>query len=143
MTLLLSRQNKTGTTIVSRYDYTVNAIGQRTDVAQAGTAFAAARSITWGYDSLGQVTSADSIAQGQTLCGEFAGKSIPTGIGVEIEGGFRDEWGNLPFVGLSVRRAKTNLQKQTPLPSHHQLLGEGLRFAAWAKIPQGRCRAVR
>ncbi|MGJ8635154.1 MAG: hypothetical protein ACSHX7_14655, partial [Luteolibacter sp.] len=61
---LLSRQNKTGTTVVSRYDYTVNAIGQRTDVSQAGTAFAAVRSITWGYDFLGQVTSADSTIPG-------------------------------------------------------------------------------
>jgi hypothetical protein len=38
----------------------VNAIGQRSGVATSGTAFASARSIGWGYDSLGQVTSADS-----------------------------------------------------------------------------------
>jgi hypothetical protein len=33
--------------------------------------------------------------------------------------------------------------EQTPLPSRHLLLGEGLRFAVWLKSPQGRCRAVR
>jgi RHS repeat-associated protein len=54
------KQNKVGTTVVSSYDYTVNAIGQRTNVSQDGTAFQAIRAIGWGYDSLGQVTSADS-----------------------------------------------------------------------------------
>ena len=68
----------------------MNAIGQRSNVAQSGTAFAGSRDITWAYDPLGQVTRADStipgldrayqfdlignrlktadIAQGQTLC---------------------------------------------------------------------------
>jgi YD repeat-containing protein len=54
------KQNKVGTNIISSYDYTVNAIGQRTNVSQDGTAFQAIRAIGWGYDSLGQVTSADS-----------------------------------------------------------------------------------
>ena len=64
--LLLSRrhskQNKVGTTVVSQYDYTVNAIGQRTNLATSGSAFANAPSWLWGYDSLGQVISADSNA---------------------------------------------------------------------------------
>ncbi len=38
----------------------MNAIGQRTNVEQGGTAFSSARGIAWGYDALGQVTSADS-----------------------------------------------------------------------------------
>lgn len=54
------KQNKVGTNVVSSYDYTVNAIGQRTNVSQDGTAFQAIRAISWGYDNLGQVTSADS-----------------------------------------------------------------------------------
>jgi YD repeat-containing protein len=57
------KQNKVGTTTVSSYDYTVNAIGQRTNVSQDGTAFQAIRAIGWGYDSLGQVTSADHSTQ--------------------------------------------------------------------------------
>ena len=57
--VLALKENKVGTTVISSYDYSVNATGQRTDVSQAGTAFAAARGITWGYDSLGQVTKAD------------------------------------------------------------------------------------
>jgi RHS repeat-associated protein len=36
----------------------VNALGQRKNLATSGTAFAASRSTTWGYDALGQVTSA-------------------------------------------------------------------------------------
>ena len=58
--VLLTKENKVGTTVVSGYTYSVNAIGQRTDVSQSGTAFAAARSIQWGYDPLGQVTKAVS-----------------------------------------------------------------------------------
>jgi RHS repeat-associated protein len=58
--VLASKQNKIGTNVVSQYDYTVNSIGQRTAVASSGTAFPALPSWLWGYDSLGQVTSADS-----------------------------------------------------------------------------------
>jgi RHS repeat-associated protein len=58
------KENKVGTAVISSYDYTVNPSGQRTDVAQAGSAFAAARGIVWGYDSLGQLTSADSTIPG-------------------------------------------------------------------------------
>jgi RHS repeat-associated protein len=57
---LASKQNKVGTDVISQHDYTVNALGQRTNVSQVGTAFQAVRGVTWGYDSLGQVTSADS-----------------------------------------------------------------------------------
>jgi RHS repeat-associated protein len=47
-----------GSTVVSSFDYAVNNIGQRTGVAATGTAFAASSGWAWGYDSLGQVTSA-------------------------------------------------------------------------------------
>ena len=62
--VLSLKQNKVGTTNISSYDYSVNAIGQRSDVAQTGTAFGSSRAITWGYDSLGQVISADSTIPG-------------------------------------------------------------------------------
>ena len=52
--------NKVGTTVISQYDYSVNALGQRTAVATSGTAFPAMPSWAWGYDSLGQVITADS-----------------------------------------------------------------------------------
>jgi RHS repeat-associated protein len=58
------KENKAGTTTVSKYDYLVNALGQRSNVATSGTAFASSRDITWGYDSFGQVTSADSTIPG-------------------------------------------------------------------------------
>jgi RHS repeat-associated protein len=58
--ILASKENKAGTTIISKYDYLVNAIGQRTEVNTSGTAFPATPSWSWGYDSLGQVTTADS-----------------------------------------------------------------------------------
>ncbi len=57
--VLDSKENKSGANFILSYDDTVNSLGQRTGVEQAGTAFASARAIQWGYDSLGQVTSAD------------------------------------------------------------------------------------
>jgi len=58
--VLASKQNKVGTSVISQYDYTVNAIGQRTAVATRGTAFPTAPSWLWGYDAIGQLTRADS-----------------------------------------------------------------------------------
>jgi RHS repeat-associated protein len=54
------KQNNVGTSVISSYDYAVNAIGQRTGVATSGTAFPAVPSWAWSYDSLGQVIAADS-----------------------------------------------------------------------------------
>jgi RHS repeat-associated protein len=54
------KQNKVGTSVISSYDYAVNAIGQRTGVATSGMAFPAIPSWAWSYDSLGQVIAADS-----------------------------------------------------------------------------------
>ena len=51
--------NPAGTVTYSQYDYTVNAIGQRTDVAQSGTAFAAAHTLDWGYNARGELTEED------------------------------------------------------------------------------------
>jgi len=62
--VLTRKQNMVGAAIISAYDYTVNALGQRTNVGNTGSAFASARSIAWGYDSLGQVTKADSSISG-------------------------------------------------------------------------------
>ncbi len=53
------KENRVASTIISRYDYSVNAIGQRKTLAQSGTAFTGPSSIAWNYDSLGQVTQAD------------------------------------------------------------------------------------
>jgi RHS repeat-associated protein len=51
---LLSKENKTGATVVSSYTYTVNALGQRTNLATAGTAFATSHTTAWGYDTHGR-----------------------------------------------------------------------------------------
>jgi hypothetical protein len=56
--VLGAKENKAGGTVVSRFDYSVNATGQRTATSQTGSAFASVRSIAWGYDTLGQLTSA-------------------------------------------------------------------------------------
>ncbi|MFT4177116.1 MAG: RHS repeat-associated core domain-containing protein [Luteolibacter sp.] len=56
---LLSKENKVSTTVVSKYEYTVNALGQRSSVNQSGSAFASATSWDWGYDGKGQVTRAE------------------------------------------------------------------------------------
>jgi RHS repeat-associated protein len=54
------KQNKVGSTVISNYDYAVNAIGQRTGVTTSGTAFLALPSWAWSYDAHGQVIAADS-----------------------------------------------------------------------------------
>ncbi len=54
--VLAVKENKVGSAEISRYQYGVNSLGQRTSLAQTGSAFASARDITWGYDGLGQVT---------------------------------------------------------------------------------------
>jgi hypothetical protein len=64
--VLLSKQNKVGTSLVSSYAYNVNSIGQRTNLEQGGSAFATARSIAWSYDVLGQVTAANSTITDQS-----------------------------------------------------------------------------
>jgi RHS repeat-associated protein len=60
--VLARKQNAVGAAVISAYDYSVNALGQRTEVAKTGSAFASNRSFAWGYDSLGQVVKADSTA---------------------------------------------------------------------------------
>ena len=58
--VLDTKENKVGSTVISNYDYAVNAIGQRTGVTTSGSAFPTLPSWAWGYDALGQVISADS-----------------------------------------------------------------------------------
>ena len=58
--VLDTKENKVGSTVISNYDYAVNALGQRTGVTTSGSAFPNLPSWAWAYDSLGQVTSADS-----------------------------------------------------------------------------------
>lgn len=54
-------ENKAGTSVVSSYTHTVNSIGQRESVTTAGSAFAGTPAAwDWDYDSLGQLTAADS-----------------------------------------------------------------------------------
>ncbi|MCX6857165.1 MAG: hypothetical protein NTV80_19930 [Verrucomicrobia bacterium] len=48
--------------VVSANDYGVYPIGQRSSMATSGSAFTAAASWAWGYDALGQVTSATHAA---------------------------------------------------------------------------------
>jgi len=48
-----------GNSAISKYDYAVNNRGQRTQVVKTGSAFAANAFHAWGYDSKGQVTSAN------------------------------------------------------------------------------------
>ena len=56
---LASIENRTGGGRVSKYDYIVNEIGQRTQVATGGSAFNAKPAAwTWHYDDLGQLKQA-------------------------------------------------------------------------------------
>jgi hypothetical protein len=60
------KENKNGSAaMISKYDYSVNALTQRTGVATSGSAFTTAASVgttAWAYDALGQVVSADAPA---------------------------------------------------------------------------------
>jgi YD repeat-containing protein len=59
--VLASRQNNLPGGTLSKFTYTVNPIGQRETVTTAGTAFGQnPANWIWGYDSLGQVISANS-----------------------------------------------------------------------------------
>jgi len=58
--VLLTKENKVGSTVISRFEYGVNALGQRTNVATSGTAFSGTPTWDWGYNARGEVTQADS-----------------------------------------------------------------------------------
>jgi len=51
-------ENKVGTTSISKYDYTVNNLGQRTQRANTGTAFGTASTDVFTYNAKGEVESA-------------------------------------------------------------------------------------
>lgn len=54
--VLSRKENKVGSATISSYDYSVNAIGQRTAVEAGGSAYGStSRELAWGYDTLGQV----------------------------------------------------------------------------------------
>jgi RHS repeat-associated protein len=61
---LLVKENKIGSTTVSRFEYGVNALGQRTNVATSGNAFTGTPTWGWSYNALGEVTQADSSVSG-------------------------------------------------------------------------------
>ena len=54
---ITSVENKVGTTTVSQFTYTNNALGQRTARSQSGSAFAAPATEDFGYNAKGEVTS--------------------------------------------------------------------------------------
>lgn len=49
-------ENKVGTTSISKYDYTVNSLGQRTQRVNTGTAFGTASTDDFSYNAKGEVT---------------------------------------------------------------------------------------
>ena len=54
------KENKVGQSVRSSYDYTVNALSQRTGLSTAGSAFGGtAPSVDWRYNSRGELVSAD------------------------------------------------------------------------------------
>ncbi|MFC4992846.1 RHS repeat domain-containing protein [Rubritalea tangerina] len=45
--------------VISAFDYTVSALGQREDVARSGSAFSSAHTESWNYNAKGEVVTAD------------------------------------------------------------------------------------
>ncbi len=77
--------------VISAYDYTVNNVGQRTNVATSGSAFTGVAGWTWGYDALGQVisaTHATNTAFNQGYQYDDIGNRKQSGVGVPPESGF-------------------------------------------------------
>jgi RHS repeat-associated protein len=58
--LLTRRENKVGDTIVSAFDHANDALGRRTTAGRSGTAFAAAETLSFGYNARSELTSAVS-----------------------------------------------------------------------------------
>lgn len=57
---LLAQENKVGNGVVSKYECSVNALGQRLAVATSGSAFTGMPSWNWGDNGRGEVTKSDS-----------------------------------------------------------------------------------
>lgn len=73
-----------GNTIISKFDYTVNNVGQRSGVVATGSAFAAGSGWVWGYDALGQMTSAahtSNTALNQAYDYDDIGNRVQTSVG--------------------------------------------------------------
>lgn len=62
--VLLSKENLAGGGVVSQYAYAVNNIGQRTSVQESGKAFTGNAFNFYGYDGVGQLTSANRYTGG-------------------------------------------------------------------------------
>lgn len=60
--MLTSIENKTGSSVLSHYAYTMNNRGQRTQVSQSGNAFASASGYGWLYNGRGEVVAANHTA---------------------------------------------------------------------------------
>jgi RHS repeat-associated protein len=52
-------ENLAGSTSVSKYDYTNDTLGRRTNVVHSGSAFAATHNLVWGYNDRSELTAAD------------------------------------------------------------------------------------
>jgi len=58
--LITSVDNKYGSTTISKYDYTNDALGRRSDMEKSGTAFTASDTINYTYNDKSEVTGADA-----------------------------------------------------------------------------------
>ena len=67
------KENKFGATTVSKYDYTVNPMGRRSNLAQTGTAYGGGASLAWGYNPRGEVTLHDHSTAAYDRVYEFDG----------------------------------------------------------------------
>lgn len=55
------KENKVGSTVISKYAYGVNAIGQRDSVTATGTAFSTAPNWSWEYNARGELVSSQHL----------------------------------------------------------------------------------
>ena len=73
--VLATKENSvaSGTSVVSKYAYTVNSIGQRTNLATTGTAFTSNIALAWSYNAAGEVVAADHSDNSQDRAFQYDG----------------------------------------------------------------------
>jgi RHS repeat-associated protein len=132
------KTNKVAGATVSGFDYFVNELGQRESVATTGSEFPSLPGWTWGYDSLGQVISADHSTnntsdRGYTYdaIGNRRGiRNGAVGVPLESDGSIKTGQGTLEYAANSLNQyTKANgvTLPVAPTPAPHDLDGN-LRF---------------
>lgn len=122
--VLLTKENKIGATSISKYDYTVNRIGQRTERAQSGSAFSATNADAFTYNAAGELTgSTNDTVTGRSFSYAFDGignRAEATELGVTIDYSFEPEATDPPSPNLLNQYTKIGVGSAVYQPLHDE-----------------------